>query len=187
MSREAFHQAMVFFVDAVSRVSLDQWEETALGVWNVRDLVGHTSRAMLTVEQYATVGADRQGIGTSEGIAERGRLAGVELGDDPEAAVRAIAARVAALVETLPADHPMHTPAGTRELVPYLRSRITELTIHTMDLAAALDLEVEPPPERLRETLYSLSDTALRLGVAGEVAFGLTGRKQLAEGFSVVP
>ena len=56
MSREAFEQAVPFFVETVAQVRSDQWEELALGVWNVRDLVGHTSRAMLTVEQYATVG-----------------------------------------------------------------------------------------------------------------------------------
>ena len=31
-----------------------------------------------------------------------------------------------------------------------------------------------------------LSDSAVRLGVAKDVAFALTGREQLAEGFSVV-
>ena len=76
MSREAFEQAVPFFVETAAQVRPDQWESLALGVWSVRDLVGHTSRAMLTVEQYATVGADRGGFGTTDEIAERGRVAG---------------------------------------------------------------------------------------------------------------
>ncbi len=145
MSREAFEQAVPFFVETAARVRPDQWETLALGVWNVRDLVGHTSRAMLNVEQYATVGTDRTGFGTAEDIAERGREAGRALGDDPAGAVREIATRVLRLIERLPDDHPVKTPAGERTLVGYLRSRVTELTIHTVDLANALGLEVEAP------------------------------------------
>ncbi len=187
MSREAFEQAVPFFVETAARVGPDQWETLALGVWDVRDLVGHTSRAMLTVEQYATVGADRTGFGTAEDIAERGREAGRALGDDPAGAVREIATRVLRLIERLPDDHPVKTPAGERALVGYLRSRVTELTIHTVDLANALGLEVEAPEECWRITLYGLADMAVRGGTAKEVAFALTGRRALADGFSLVP
>ena len=186
MSREAFEQAIPFFVETVALVPADQWETLALGVWNVRDLVGHTSRAMLTVEQYATVGADRVGFGTADDIAARGREAGRALGDDPADAVRAIATRVLGLIGELPDDHPMRTPAGERPLVGYLRSRVTELTIHTVDLAGALGLEVEAPEECWRVTLHVLADMAVRGGTAREVAFALTGRRALADGFSLV-
>ena len=187
MSREAFEQAASFFVGTVALVPAGQWETLALRVWNVRDLVGHTSRAMLNVEQYATVGADRTGFGTAEDIAERGREAGRALGDDPAGAVREIATRVLDLVEGLPDDHPVKTPAGERPLVRYLRSRVTELTIHTVDLADALGLEVEAPEECWRVALYGLADMAVRGGTAKEVAFVLTGRRALADGFSLVP
>ncbi len=186
MSREAFEQAVPFFVETAAQVQPDQWETLALGVWNVRDLVGHTSRAMLNVEQYATVGADRAGFGTADDIAERGREAGRALGDDPAGAVREIATRVLGLVSGLPDDHPMRTPAGERPLARYLRSRVTELTIHTVDLASALGLAVEVPEECWRITLYGLADMAVRGGTAKEVAFALTGRGALADGFSLV-
>ncbi len=186
MSREAFEQAVPFFVETVGRIKPDQWGTLALGVWNVRDLVGHTSRAMLTVEQYATVGADRTGFGTADDIAERGREAGRALGDDPAGAVRDIATRVLSLIERLPDDHPVNTPAGERPLVRYLRSRVTELTIHTVDLADALGLEVEAPEECWRVALYGLADMAVRGGSAKDVAFALTGRGALADGFSLV-
>ena len=187
MSRESFYQPVISFVDTVSRIWPDQWDAPALGVWNVRDLVGHTSRAMLTVEQYATVGADRSRLGSADDVAERGRAAGRALGDDPAGEVRETARRVVALVKSLPDDHPVDTPNGTRRLVAYLPSRVTELTIHTMDLADAVGASVEPPTECLRVTLHLLSDSVLRLGVGKEVAFALTGRKALADGFNLLP
>ena len=187
MSREAFEQAVPFFVETAARVAPERWSDPALGVWNMRDLVGHASRAMLTVEQYATVGADRAGFGTADEIAERGREAGRALGDDPADAVREIATRVLGLVGGLPDDHPMKTPAGERPLVRYLGSRVTELTIHTVDLANALGIEVEAPEECWRITLYGLADMAVRGRTARDVAFALTGRGTLRNDFSLVP
>lgn len=49
----------------------------------VHDLVVGTGRAMLTVEQYATVGGDRAGFGSSDDIAECGHDAGRALAQDP--------------------------------------------------------------------------------------------------------
>ena len=121
MSKDVFSQTVAFFVDTTSQVPPGVWETIALGEWTVRDLVGHTSRAMLTVEQYATAGADREGFGSSGDIADRGRAAGRNLGDDPVQGVKDIAQRVSALVASLPDDHPMNTPAGTRPLVRYLQ------------------------------------------------------------------
>lgn len=187
MSREAFNQAATFFGDTVSHITPDQWEAPGLGVWNVRDLVGHTARAMLTVEQYATVGAGKAVIGTSDDVAERGREAGRALGHDPASAVQEIARRVVALVASLPDDHPIETPYGKPVLATYLRSRVTELTIHTMDLADAVGLSVEPPGESMRVTLYMLIDLARRGGVVKDVAFALTGRGTLPDGFSLLP
>ena len=187
MSREAFAHAVTFFVNTVSHISSEGWAAPALGGWSVRDLVGHTSRAMATVEQYATVGADREGFGPADDIAKRGRAAGQVVGREPAEAVRQIAARVTSLVESLPDGHSLATPAGKRSLAGYLPSRVVELTVHTLDLAEAIHVEVEPPGECLRVRLYSLTDAALRLGVAKDVAFALTGRRALADGFSLVP
>ncbi len=187
MSKETFSEAVAFFLDTASRVPDDAWTNEALGVWNVRDLVGHTSRAILLVEEYATEGTTRSGFGTPDEIAERGRQAGQALGDDPVGALRALADRVLELVERLPDDHPMHTPGGVRPLSRYLSTRVAELTIHTIDVANALGVDAGPPPECVRATLYALADYAVRQGTGAEVAFALTGRAPLPPGFSVVP
>ncbi|MYA49354.1 MAG: maleylpyruvate isomerase family protein [Chloroflexi bacterium] len=187
MSKETFNEAVAFFLDTTSRVPDDAWTNEALGVWNVRDLVGHTSRAILLVEEYATEGTTRSGFGTPDEIAERGRQAGRALGDDSMGALRTLADRVLALAEGLPDDHPMHTPGGVRPLSRYLPSRVAELTIHTIDLANALGMDAKPPRECVRATLYVLADYAVREGTGAEVAFALTGRAPLPPGFSVVP
>jgi len=123
-------------------------------------------------------------VGVRDLVHELGRKA---LGDDPIHALNTLAERVLALVERLPDDHPMHTPGGVRPLLRYLPSRVAELTIHTVDFANALGIEVDPPRECVRATLYALADYAVRQGTGTEVAFALTGRAPLPPGFSVVP
>ena len=164
MSKETFSEAVRFFLDTTARVPVDAWTNEALGIWNVRDLVGHTSRAILLVEEYATEGTTRSGFGTPDEIAERGRQAGRALGGDPVSALLTLADRVLALVEGLPDDHPMHTPGGVRPLSRYLPTRVAELTIHTIDLARALGVDAKPPRECVRATLYALADYAVRPG-----------------------
>jgi len=112
MSREAYEIAAELFVNTVEQIGPTQWEQPGLGVWTVRDLVGHARRALLTVELYlAEPAAQREvvrpvdyflraqvGLADPASVAARGRAAGVALGSDPIAAVRAIAARVLAQV-----------------------------------------------------------------------------------------
>ncbi|MFT3971516.1 MAG: maleylpyruvate isomerase N-terminal domain-containing protein [Micropruina sp.] len=40
------------FVALVSEIPHDAWERPALGVWDVRSLVGHTARAVTTAHDY---------------------------------------------------------------------------------------------------------------------------------------
>src|SRR5437764_209227 len=110
--RDAFAEAGDYFVATVARVPADGWDRPGLGEWSVRALVGHTSRALLTVETYLAAGAARVDVpGPVEyflvalatiadhgAIAARGRQAGAALGDDPAEAVRALAERVVARV-----------------------------------------------------------------------------------------
>jgi len=50
-SRMAFADAAGWFVRTAAIVG-DRWDRPGLGEWDVRSLVGHTSRALLTVETY---------------------------------------------------------------------------------------------------------------------------------------
>src|SRR6185295_3514638 len=124
MIREAYEIATGLFVNTVEQIGPTQWEQPGLGVWTVRDLVGHTRRALLTVEMYlAKPAAQRQVMRPVEyflraqasladpgSVAARGREAGMALGPDPLAAVRDIAARVLAPLKTASDEVLVSTP-----------------------------------------------------------------------------
>ena len=200
MIREAYENAAELFVQTVEQVGPLQWERPGLGVWTVRDLVGHTSRALLTVEQYlAQPAAQREvmrpvdyylraqaGLADPASVAARGREAGVALGSEPIAAVRDIAARVLAQVKTASDEALVSTPVGGMRLIDYLPSRIFELAVHTLDLAAALPVTVTLPETVAAVTLHLLADMALQPDKAAALLLAATGRRALPAGFSVL-
>src|SRR5919107_279808 len=109
-SRESFKAAAEWFLSTVAQVG-SRWKDPALGEWDVRALVGHTSRSFLTVETYlgrpaaaielpTTVDYFRATRAMAAGpeVAARGRDAGAALGEDPVASLHTIADRVLLLI-----------------------------------------------------------------------------------------
>ena len=200
MIREAYEGAAGLFVDTVKQVGATQWEQPGLGVWTVRDLIGHTSRALLTVEMYlATPATQREvmrpvdyylrvqaSLADPGSVAARGRAAGLALGPDPITAVQDIAARVLAQVQTASDAVLVSTPVGGMRLIDYLPSRIFELTVHTLDLAAALPVMVTLPETVAAVALHLLADMALQPDKAAALLLAATGRRALPAGFSVL-
>jgi len=194
----AFAEAADWFVATVARVD-GAWAGPGLGEWDVRSLVGHTSRALLTVEAYvsrpATSVVVPSAIGYFEAtsavaagpdVAARGRDAGVALGPDPAAAVAEIAARVVPLVESCTGDEVIETIAGGMRLADYLPTRTFELVAHTIDLASALGLPTDVPPRPAAAALELVAGLAVSGGHAGPVLRALLGRDGLPEAFTVL-
>jgi uncharacterized protein (TIGR03083 family) len=200
MLREAYEIAAGWFVNTVAQIGSTQWEQPGLGVWTVRDLVGHASRALLTVELYlAQPAAQREvvrpvdyylraqaGRADPASVAARGREAGVALGSDPIVAVRDIAARVLAQVQTASDEALVSTPVGGMRLIDYLPSRIFELAVHTLDIAAALPVTVTLPEPVAAVALHLLADMALQPDKAAALLLAATGRRALPAGFWVL-
>lgn len=200
MSREAFQEAADFFLSVVRRVPEDRWESPGLGVWNLRELVGHTGRAMTSIETYADSPVEQvevaspvdyfmlaqRTVGTPEAVAQRGRDAGRDLGADPIAAMTETARRVLGRLEHMSDDALLGVPVGGMRLMDYLPTRVQELTIHSLDIANALNIEAEPPPRAMALTLHLLADRALRLGQGPLLALATTGRCSLPPGFTLV-
>jgi len=200
MIREAYEGAAWLFVNTVKQVGATQWEQPGLGVWTVRDLIGHTSRALLTVEMYLATPATQQEImrpvdyylrvqaslADPGSVAARGRAAGLALGPDPITAVQDIAARVLAQVQTASDAVLVGTPVGGMRLIDYLPSRIFELTVHTLDLAVALPVMVTLPETVAAVALHLLADMALQPDKAAALLLAATGRRALSAGFSVL-
>ena len=197
--RETFAEAARTFADLVPRIPEDRWDGPGLGEWDLRSLVGHTSRSLITVETYLRQPADTEEVPTpaayyvaiadldNAAVAERGRQAGQALGDDPVEFVNALARRVLAEVEA--ARNPLiHTAAGGMRLENYLSTRTFELVVHSLDIAAALP-DIEPPEfsdQLLSEVARVAATAAVLRGGGVELMLALTGRAALRPGFSVV-
>lgn len=201
--RQNFRRGAEAFAAVVRGIGSGSWERAALGVWNVRDLVGHASRALLTVESYldTTELTDSPAIRDAVGylraaaaaladpaaVAERGRQAGAALGDDPAATVSALADRVLQLVECSDDDALVGTPVGTMTLTGYLPTRTFELAVHTLDLAAATGMTAPAElGEPLAASLQLAADLAIDAGHVADVLLAVTGRRPLPDGFSLL-
>ncbi|GAA0814078.1 maleylpyruvate isomerase N-terminal domain-containing protein [Spirilliplanes yamanashiensis] len=187
-SRRAFAAAAVAFVGVTSRAA-GRWDEPGLGEWDVRALVGHTSRSLLTVEEYLgrpaasaelASAADyvraTRAIAAGPDVAPRGVAAGKALGDDPAAAVAEIAGRVLPLVDACDGTELLTTIAGGMRLVDYLPTRVFELAVHTADLAAALGTPAELPPDAATQALHLVTELAVADGRAAPLLLAATGR-----------
>ena len=174
------------------------WNGPALGEWSVRDLVGHTSRALITVETYLRQPADIEDVSTPAGylagtgavdaaaVAARGREAGRALGADPMATIEALIDRVLPLIDR--DDNPLITTvAGGMRLNSYLPTRTFELVVHTFDIAAATSSEPPAYSEQLLSQVVGIASTAAVIrGFGPELLRALTGRQSLRSDFSIV-
>jgi uncharacterized protein (TIGR03083 family) len=197
-SRQAFTGAADWFIRTAALVG-DRWTHPGLGQWDVRALVGHTSRSLLTVETYlarpaalveVTSATDyfraTRATAADPAVAARGWEAGAALGLDPAAAVAQIAARVTALVGAQDGTELVTTIAGGMRLGDYLPTRTFELAVHTADLATALGLSLNVPATAAAQALQIVAELAVADGLAGRLLLSATGRPGLPAGFSVL-
>ena len=162
MSRAAYRQALACFLETAAKVQPEQWDAPALGVWSVRDLVGHVSRSITRVEEFGTQRAESVDITSAvhhyrrslrqpsddERVAQRGREAGQALGDEPLATMNADWARAEPVLDATDEDTIIAYDNGGIRFGDYLETRVFELTVHTLDLANAIGVEVEPSRTR---------------------------------------
>ena len=101
-------------------------------------------------EYYAQI-ADYMSNAGAEAIAERGRQAARDLGDDPARTVDELIDRV--LGELATAGDPLIAVIGGLgiRLHTYLSTRIFELAVHSLDIAWATGLSLELPEQVLDE------------------------------------
>jgi uncharacterized protein (TIGR03083 family) len=196
----AFRDASGWYLSTFEAIDPAQWAEPGLGEWSVLELAAHASRAYLTIERYlrpsghidCDSGAEyfRRALRSSdvnEAIATRGRDEVAELGEDPLSAVRDRAASAIAAVEASSPGAVCVTAVGTLSLGDYLGTRVVELTVHTLDVAAAIDQRtVEPPESAALVSLVVLTAMAARPSSA-VLLRALTGRAELPRDFNVFP
>ncbi|TPG35616.1 maleylpyruvate isomerase family mycothiol-dependent enzyme [Mycolicibacterium hodleri] len=190
------------FAALVHAIPETSWEEPGLGDWDLRALVGHTSRSLITVSAYLQHPADRQDVMSpadyyvqirsyastagAAAIIERGRQAGRDLGERPASTVDALVDSV--LKDLAGVDDPLIEVIGGLgiRLSDYLPTRVFELAVHGLDIARAADVEFALPAPVLEEATELAARIAVASGQGEAVTSALTGRAALPTPFSVV-
>lgn len=196
----AFGIAATWFVGAVRAVEDHQWDLPGVGEWTVRELVAHTVRAFRTVDQYLDGTArDPTPLPSAAAyfrtvlaeddphrhIAERARREVPDLGDEPVGVAEELADRVSRIIDRAPAPTLVHTFVGVIALPDYLATRVVELVVHTLDLAAALGLDLPVPPLPGRMAIQVMADLVDDDYMA-DVLFAVTGRSDLLVGLNTL-
>lgn len=201
---DLFAAAAYAVAELVATIPDEAWDGPGLGEWDLRALVGHTSRALLTVETYLGKPAEREDVLSAEAyvagagsptdpaavdpaaVAQRGVAAGAALGPDPAVGFRAIVHRVLPLLDR--EDDPLVTTiAGGMRLSVYLQTRTFELVVHGSDIADALGVRSpEFPVEVWTAALVLAARVAATTRDRDGLLRALTGRATLPPGFSIV-
>jgi uncharacterized protein (TIGR03083 family) len=197
-----FASAARSFAALVHDIPASAWDGPGLGDWDLRSLVGHTSRSLITVSTYLQQPAETEDITTPQeyyvrvnpaalglaldGVVERGRQAGRDLGDDPAATVDGLLSRV--LEELSGGGDPLITVIGGAgiRLHTYLPTRVFELAVHGLDIARAVGISYTLPADVLEEATMLAARIAAAEGQGETVLLALTGRTGMPPSFSIV-
>lgn len=194
------------YTDVVRLVGPEDWARPALGVWDVRSLVGHTTRALTTVVDYlaAPEPADGADVLTApayflafaaspdkaaadEAVAARGHEAGLALGTDPAGRTAELADAAARALSGVQVRRLVATRFGHLRLEEYLRTRTFELVVHGLDLTRALELPDDLLPRPAVAAALELAAQTAALSAHGpQVLAALTGRAPLPPSFAVL-
>ncbi|MFT4295960.1 MAG: maleylpyruvate isomerase family mycothiol-dependent enzyme [Micropruina sp.] len=176
---ETMLDAAEAFVALVSEIPHDAWDRPALGVWDVRSLVGHTARAITTARDYLNKPADAIELRSAadylaagylvdrslhDAVAERGVAAGHDLGDEPAEVIETMIGRLRVAIAGIRRDPVIMTLLGAMRFSDYLETRTVELVVHTSDIALAVGREPRLPPAAVARTLHIICDAAMLNG-----------------------
>jgi uncharacterized protein (TIGR03083 family) len=193
------------FLTLLGQIRAEQWELPGLGSWSIRSLAGHTARSIVTVENYLANDASPEAtIPTAEAyyaaiatvsattadaaaVEARGVEAGKWLGSDPVARVTAALIHARELLNSQPPGRVLTVIGGlVIPLSEYLRTRVLELVVHSIDLSRATGIPTGMPTEALEAATALAAGIAIARGQGEDLLLALTGRAPLPDGFSVV-
>jgi hypothetical protein len=148
------------------------------------DQPAETVAVETAADYYAILTAT--GATSGDDVVERGRRAGVALGDDPAGFVADLAERLRATLDRYDAAYLLTTIAGGMPLGPYLRTRTFELVVHGLDIAVASGVTAGFQDDVLVDAVTLAAEVAVLTGRGPDLLLAVTGRRPLPAGFSVV-
>lgn len=180
----------------------EQLDLPGLGEWSVRELVGHTLRALVTTRQYYGNGDTGEVASAADpaeyfrtaalndpvvraAIAERGRAAGIDVGDDPVGTFDRAFDAALPVIEDGDLDAVVRVAGGTMVFAEYLRTRLFELVVHTDDLCRALGVANPLSADALR-AVVSVSVEVASTDQLVELLRATAGREPLPTDFTVL-
>jgi uncharacterized protein (TIGR03083 family) len=190
-------EAARHFREVLAGIPDSAWDEPGLGDWSVRTLAGHTSRALITVLTYLERPAQNIDVGStaeyysgldftsSPDITARAVAAGEDLGSKPVETVDRLLAQLENVVPVV-SDRVIETIAGGMRFSDYLPTRIFELAVHSLDLAAACGVPASLSSEVESAAMKVAVEIAAARGEGSLLLLALTGRTTLPPGYSVV-
>jgi hypothetical protein len=116
---------------------------------------------------------------------ELGRRDAIALGDDPGAAVRAMANAAEAALAEVSDDDIVESAAGGMRVVDWLPTRTFELVVHGLDISASTGIAFQPSDTALADATALAARLAVAVGDGVVVLRALTGRGVLPAGFAV--
>jgi len=186
--------------EVIAQIPHHLWDGPGLGDWTLRDLVGHTSRSLVTVIDYlarpvaeevvssaaAYFTAVSAGSFDAAAVTERGRQAGRDLGEDPGSRFNRLVDEAVGVAEATDPNLVVHTIVGGMRVAAYLPTRTFELCVHGLDIAAATGLPIDLPAPAVEEACALAAVSAAQRGLGPPLLSAMTGRRGLPPGFSVV-
>jgi uncharacterized protein (TIGR03083 family) len=186
--------------EAIALIPPGPWDGPGLGEWTLRDLVGHTSRSLVTVIDYLARPVAEEVVASAPAyytaisagsfdpaeVTERGRQAGRALGEDPASRFGHLVEQAVQVAEEADPDLVVHTIVGGMRVAAYLPTRTFELCVHGLDIASATGVPLDLPAPAVEEACALAATTAAQRGLGATVLLAMTGRSDLPQGFSVV-
>jgi uncharacterized protein (TIGR03083 family) len=196
--RDTYLSTARAFADQVHALPVGAYDGPGLGDWDLRALVGHASRSLVTVLTYLDEPADEATIGSAADyylaiagidagdVTARGVTAGQAMGADPTGFVDGLLAEVTSKLAAYDDDFVLTTIAGGMHLQAYFPTRTFELVVHGLDITRATGVAVDLPDHAVAEAVALAGSVAARTGRGPDLLMALTGRQPLPDGFSVV-
>jgi uncharacterized protein (TIGR03083 family) len=198
--RDTYLAAASAFVDQVRRLPAEAYEGPGLGDWDLRALVGHASRSLVTVLTYLDQPAEEDTVRSAADyyvaiggadievgdVTARGVAAGAAMGEDPVGFVSGLLADVTSKLAAYDDDYLLTTIAGGMRLQAYFPTRTFELVVHGLDIARATGVPIDLPDHAVAEAVALAGNVAARTGRGPDLLLAVTGRQPLPDGFSVV-